>query len=173
MPSSGRKHGNPRDREFARQLLFSVGKARLAEIGRLCSRRMVVQQLGVAGDDQERGEMRGNDEHTPGSKMTQVKFIELSGGRQSFDSDPERELRCMVSGQRLIPLRANAARQTTICAWLLAKSKNAARRHVRLAGGWHRRPAHWQKMQERLERDQAGTERGSPQGRLTSDCLNF
>ena len=70
-----------RSRQSRWEAELASRELRLAEIGGLGSRRMVVDQLGMTGDDQHGGEPRRHHEDLPGMKMAEIELVELAGIR--------------------------------------------------------------------------------------------
>jgi hypothetical protein len=74
----------------------------MPEIGGFRACWMVVDDLGVAGDDQHRRQPGRNEKHAADPEVPQIKLVELSDLRQSFEANPECEFGCMVFSQ-LVP----------------------------------------------------------------------
>ncbi|MGH9142897.1 MAG: hypothetical protein ACRD2I_17330, partial [Vicinamibacterales bacterium] len=91
------------------QSFLSFRKPWLTEVGGFRASGMIVHQVGKTGDDQHRRQAGGNHEQAPGSKVTQVEFVEFPRFWQSLQPDPESELGCIVSGQTNLLLSANSA----------------------------------------------------------------
>ena len=88
----------------------------MAEIGGFGAGRMVVDQFGIARDDEHRRQVRRHDKYPAHAKMAEVEFIEFAGLGQRRESNPERGLRCMVFGQDTLLLSISTAQITHVCA---------------------------------------------------------
>lgn len=58
--------------------LLAAWESRVAEIGRFGAGRMIVDQFGAAGDDQDRRQVGRHQEHGADAKMAEVEFIEFA-----------------------------------------------------------------------------------------------
>jgi hypothetical protein len=63
------------------QELLPPGKPGLTEVCGFCTRRVVVDQLGTARDDQHRGEPRWNKENAAHAEVGQIERVEFFGIR--------------------------------------------------------------------------------------------
>ena len=81
----------------------------MAEVGRFGPLRVAVNQFGVAGENQQRREARGNDIGLPHAIVLQMEFVELACQGQRNHADTEVELRCMVFSQ-ILALRVTNAK---------------------------------------------------------------
>ena len=70
----------------------------MAEISRFHA-RMAVDQLRIAGKNQQRCETRRNGVGLADAIVLQMEFVEFARRGQCSDANAERELRCMVFGQ--------------------------------------------------------------------------
>jgi hypothetical protein len=104
--------------------LLATREPGLAEVGGFGPRRVGVDQLRTAGDDQDRGETRGHHEGAPDTKVPEIEFIELPCNRQGFDANPQREFGCIVFSQgKPLPSSNHAQRMAIVAVVASAKQK--------------------------------------------------
>jgi hypothetical protein len=71
---------------------------------------MVVDQFGVAGENQKRRQLSGQYNDRSGAEVAEVEFVEFSCRRYRLHPNPQRELRCIVFSQAIPVSSPNHAR---------------------------------------------------------------